>query len=378
MFNTSSKKPPIEYPEVSGAVCSFNALQALPLKKCLVNITGYQEGTGDPSPSNVRPIHGFSEVNVTRAGKNLFGGEYMADTVVSIVNDERASYKGSDENGKFFTLSAGVIVGSKKFFTKFKPNTQYTFIGKLGAINNPATRAINLRFHYTSGYTDISVPVNFSEQPIQYIAITTVANRTLVDFGGSYRAGVSKIYYEESGIFEGVLTADDLTQYQGNTYTIDLDGTRYGGSLDLVSGVMRVTHEIVDMGDITWTYLDSSSTQFFYGRSRTVKSTSSGNVMPNILADIYKTTTTNTLRNNSDYMVSCGYSGYYGGYLLVKNPDYTDATLFKQAMANHKICYELNTPFEVQLTPAQIETLVNINNLYADTGDTAVEYFKIM
>lgn len=36
-----------------------------------VNITPVQEGEGDPSPENVRPIVGWDNVNVWRAGKNL-------------------------------------------------------------------------------------------------------------------------------------------------------------------------------------------------------------------------------------------------------------------------------------------------------------------
>ena len=37
-------------------------------------------------------------------------------------------------------------------------------------------------------------------------------------------------------------TATTYEAYNGNTYTIDLDGTRYGGTLDVVSGVLTLTH----------------------------------------------------------------------------------------------------------------------------------------
>lgn len=48
----------------SGAVASFTADSVAPLKSLLVNLEPVQEGSGDPSPDNVRPISGWSAVNV--------------------------------------------------------------------------------------------------------------------------------------------------------------------------------------------------------------------------------------------------------------------------------------------------------------------------
>lgn len=56
----------------SGAVASFtDAIGEVPVENCIVTIMPTQSGTGDPSPSNVRPIIGVSGVNVWRTGKNL-------------------------------------------------------------------------------------------------------------------------------------------------------------------------------------------------------------------------------------------------------------------------------------------------------------------
>lgn len=58
--------------DVSGRVVSFHAGAAgLPLEKCVVQIEPVQEGSGDPSPDNVRPITGWTDVKVYRAGENL-------------------------------------------------------------------------------------------------------------------------------------------------------------------------------------------------------------------------------------------------------------------------------------------------------------------
>ena len=46
-----------------------------------LDINPVQSGTGTPSPQNVRPISGFSALNVTRTGKNLFNKSLLIDQV---------------------------------------------------------------------------------------------------------------------------------------------------------------------------------------------------------------------------------------------------------------------------------------------------------
>ena len=38
------------------------------------------------------------------------------------------------------------------------------------------------------------------------------------------------------------------------------------------------------------------------------------------------------------------------------------------------IAYPLATPIEIQLTPQEVNSLLGANNIFADTGDTEVEY----
>ena len=52
----------------SGEVVSFpDGADNVPVKKLVVNIEPYQEGDGDPSPENVRPIHGWTELHTVRS-----------------------------------------------------------------------------------------------------------------------------------------------------------------------------------------------------------------------------------------------------------------------------------------------------------------------
>lgn len=70
-----------------------------------------QDGTGTPSPDNIRPIHGRTQVKVERCGKNLINPETMVD--------------------KFLSSSGELIKADAKNKTsdyiRVKPNTQYTY-----------------------------------------------------------------------------------------------------------------------------------------------------------------------------------------------------------------------------------------------------------
>lgn len=62
MPHSVSGTPPLTLPNSAGQ----------PLQAWSVDLLPYQEGTGDPSPTNVRPIHGTDKLTITTAGKNLF------------------------------------------------------------------------------------------------------------------------------------------------------------------------------------------------------------------------------------------------------------------------------------------------------------------
>lgn len=59
---------PMELPETksaSGSIITItDGAENAPLKSCVVNIEPVQSGSGDPSPSNIRPISGWTQVNV--------------------------------------------------------------------------------------------------------------------------------------------------------------------------------------------------------------------------------------------------------------------------------------------------------------------------
>ena len=92
-------KPTITSRTITGDVCTFTSPGILPLASHVVDVTATQSGSGTPSPDNVRPINGYSAINISQSGADTstptvhtinlsgtyYGGEYDARTGVFTV-----------------------------------------------------------------------------------------------------------------------------------------------------------------------------------------------------------------------------------------------------------------------------------------------------
>lgn len=92
------------YKTASGPIVSISDALAAPLRSLVANIEPVQSGSGDPSPDNVRPISGWSEVNVwvkptydptanptatLQLGQTVYGG--TLDVTNGVLTVDRAS-----------------------------------------------------------------------------------------------------------------------------------------------------------------------------------------------------------------------------------------------------------------------------------------------
>ena len=152
------------------------------------------------------------------------------------------------------------------------------------------------------------------------------------------------------------------------------DNTVYGGTLDVVSGVLSVEWAKICMGDLTW---GVSNDRFFSTMSNVspiVNKSTWGTSDPIALCSIYKYANVSS-NNGTDKAI-----GAYSGVLYARDTNYNmDATAFTEAMKTNDIpiVYKLETPITFQLTPEQITALVGNNTIWSDTnGENAVVYLK--
>lgn len=181
-----------------------------------VSFSPRQEGEGDPSPENVRPISGYDSLSVTRCGKNLFGGE----SVEGIIN------AGNKQ------LMVGPIAEYPTFITRIKPGETYTASRK------------------TTGIIRLGVS---PEKPHLGMAfsksLSTTGNNLRIIAGENDKWIACNVpYYQNDQVqLELGSSPTSYEPYQSDTYDITLPETVYGGSVDVVTGV----------GSKTWGYIAS-------------------------------------------------------------------------------------------------------------------------
>ena len=168
-------------------------------------------------------------------------------------------------------------------------------------------------------------------------------------------------------------TAIEVGNANDNTHnvTIQLGRTVYGGTLDVVSGVLTVTHEVVDLGDIGWNATNSDNVASSTAINSLVKRPSSNDTVVNAYCDSFKMVSRNQfVQYQSDYQIAINISGT----VMVHSSDLAGntSTQNKTALTDIKLVYPLATPTTYQLTPADI--LLVQNNNYIVLSDSGLQF----
>lgn len=324
----------------SGVLVTYNyEREGTPYSKLVANIKPVQNGSGDPSPSNVRAISGFSSVHINTTKNNLFNKDTATD----------GSYvrtTGVVSSSSTFCLTDWIGVNASSTFYYSGCNNQFG--------SAPATCFYDSDHNYLSG-----------------VRLTSVSGTISIPSGASYMRMSIAVLDKETAI----VSANPISDYEqfGTTYTISFGdaGTVYAGTLDVLSGKLTVTHNFVDMGTLTWTR-NSSYPIFQASLSDSVRGIKEE--LPDICCSIYSVALSGEnsviVSNNSDKTITLRAGA---SVFIVKDEDYTDASSFSSFMSGKQLVYELKTPQTYQLTPAQVTTLLGQNNVWCDAGDIDVE-----
>lgn len=181
-----------------------------------------QEGTGTPSPENIRPIKGLGSVTVTRCGENLLN---------------------------FPQITTWTQI-TKTYEFKFKAGTYYLYCGNVvhGGSSAPAIAFSNA----TSEVASISLEQGMKKEiqlkkDCQFVILYTNG----YDYYGS--AGVTATV-EDLMLVASNEIPSVYTPYIGQTNTLTLPETVYGGEVDAVTGE----------GQETWQILNNPSSYDYY------------------------------------------------------------------------------------------------------------------
>lgn len=310
---------------------------------------------GDYEPyENICPISGWDNAKVTRAGKNL------ANLIQGTLNVN---------TGEWTSSNTRVVTD----FVRVEPNKKYKASTNGWAVRNGCYYNKDKEFLFgntESCYPNVStniltVPNNadIAFVRIIYSHSNTSENCSPADFWYQLEAGETATAYEP---------------YMGEVFTINLDGTRYGGILDVTSGVLTLTYGEVDLGTITWEKQDLGG-GFYNFRSSTptdAKKVPNSDVA-NLICSQYYATSVDAITYTSGTVngaISIRHNSTDG--LRVRDTAFDNSTAdqFKTAMNGVQLVYELATPQTIQLTPTQVYLLYGYNTLFGDCGDISLTY----
>lgn len=155
----------------------------------------------------------------------------------------------------------------------------------------------------------------------------------------------------------------------GNNVTIALGQTVYGGVLDVINGILKITHsKITCTGASSEVWNDyPAGNGFFISGINSHKSESYGDGLCNILPTSYRLT---------DMGAVFGINSRYIFLMQVKTPwNISTVSDLRTFLSNNnlELLFTLETPITVTLTPSQIATIKGINTIITD-GNISVTY----
>lgn len=181
-----------------------------------------------------------------------------------------------------------------------------------------------------------------------------------------------------SGLTSGEVQTTNGTDT--NTATITLGQTVYGGSVNFKTGEVTVTHGMVDLGTLSWNYNASDAIFIADMPSDSPVPTVDAGSLQNAICEAYVNYAKNYV-SYGDFKTKNGVFWANSASLsstkkiFIRNTAYTDAAAFKTAMSGVQLCYELDTPTTLTLTPAELELLKGNNTITANGAEISIKYY---
>ena len=298
---------------------------------CKVSWEPTQEGSGDPSPDNIRPISGRDSVKVERCGENL-------------LNPKKNSYNTYTPYGLTITNLGDNLVHLEGTYQE----NEGSFVILDSNQNLLAGRGLKI-----TGFT-----VEGTKQKYSLYGLRT-KNETAIAMSAQFTKG-DAIDMTVAVVVSGTTPPTEYTPYRGDTLALTLPSTVYGGTVDAVTGEGQETWQAKSFnGTENWAlYDDGSSAKFFYTADYTVDS----EPLDTICSHFRKAAFTR------------------GTIIRVYTSVFTDLDAYKDYLAAQyaagtpvQIAYKLATPTPFTATGAQpIPALSGVNTVITDADSVTV------
>lgn len=355
---TVSGTPPLTLPNSLGK----------PLKAWSVDVSPYQEGSGDPAPDNVRPIHGTDKVTIWTGGQNLF----------------QTSAESKTESGVTWTVNSDgtiTVSGTATGYTNLNIGTSaidYHWgtitISGIASATNIVWSSIRLVdddntiiYTVTAGSSTPSFTVDLTQYPTATNIVIALKRNNDLEVSGAVMPMVNL-----------GSTALPFTPYIAPSQTvITLPSTVYTATIGAEGGESR--WEIADLGDFTWTRATTTEGEPYPYRWATQAQAipCSGTVSEiNCISDHYKAVSyIQLLHGDANNICSCEVRGYIN--VVNSALDELTPSQVKSALSGVKLLYRLATPTTFSVPSVTIPTPTGTATTWATAEDGQVDSMSV-
>ena len=356
---------------------------------------------GDKGPDNPSAITGVSSVGVGRLGKNIFfllQNQTKSGVTCTINEDGSVTLDGTaSETTSFVTYVSSVssILGKLWFSSGSKINCYYEKISGTATVGSSNGFKVQMSCPYKNG-TSFFPGAN---QDVEGVGATWIATNDFHILSSAIQIyqGMSFSNYRIKIQFELDSVHTNFENFIIANYTIQLGDTYYGGSLNVATGVMTVTHGMTEIGGSFspssqnfQEYTDCYRVGFVIpGKPRSPSSTEAGDTYINNYASDILPVKLNAAAANAPCIsiptLSVNIYIFFTKQMLGVGDglSFNDLKPYIQTwLSSHPIHFvHLVDPVTIQLTPTQIRSLPaldkyepRVNTVYTDQEAVQVGY----
>ena len=301
--------------------------------------------------ANECPISVWAEAQVWRTGKNMCG-ESFKHGIFSVSNGQYYSHDGTST--QYVAVGILQIKGGQTYTLSWEDDPNNAAVTATAGFYNGGSF---VGYESLNGRKTFTAPENADGVAFDLRSATSITSISQIS--------ISKPQLELGS------TATAYEPHQGNTYTIDLNGTRYSGTVDLVSGLMTLTKYFKSYSRVDGRS-ENANGYFWYSTAGAIGIPSIASTSSGLLANRFK-----AVSNVHEGRPEGEMAFFANGIIRWKEQGSLSITDYRTYLASNpiEICYDLATPLEVQLSPAQVTTLLGENNIWADCGEISVGYY---
>lgn len=321
-----------------------------------------QEGSGEPSPENIRPISGRETVSGERCGENLVEFPYLKSDaninglLITIQQDGGVTINGTATESTWYAVNVGIQ-------KRLPMNTPMTLSGcPAGGSMGSYYIGLYLGGKWFADTGNGNTDVKFTTREIASRVEVSIVKGTVCN---------NLTFYPK---IEVGTTITPYSKYTGQTATLTLPRIIYGGTVDAVTGEGHETWKLLDDFD-SYNYNEGAeSSGWTQSEAAVAWYVFNPDLIPNrskIVANVFSTVQTITI-NTTPYTI-----GSMNGYIAFRLPRSVAATAdeVRNWLKEHnaQIAFEVKSPTPIVSTGAQpIPALSGVNTVLTDADSVTV------